>query len=173
MEIVENLTQWQADYEQGWLAYFKETGQLDFTRYVRPHNKSAPAGPGVDLSQSRLALISSAGAYLRDSQEPFDAPNPLGDYTLRLFPSDTPFEKLAYAHDHYDHTAVLADPQVLLPLRHLADLTRAGVVGELAPSVFSFSGYQPDLVRVVNELIPAVIAAVKREQINAALLVPA
>jgi D-proline reductase (dithiol) PrdB len=173
MEIVEHLAQWQADYEQGWLAHFKETGQLDFTRYPRPNNRSAPAGPGIDLSQSRLAMISSAGAYLRDTQEPFNEPDPLGDYTIRLFPSTTPFEALAYAHDHYDHTAVLDDPQVLLPLGHLADLVREGVIGELAPAVISFSGYQPDLVRVVNELIPAVIEAAKAEQIDAALLVPA
>jgi D-proline reductase (dithiol) PrdB len=173
MEIVENLAQWQADYEQGWLAHFKETGQLDFTRYARPNNKTSPAGPGIDLSHSRLALISSAGAYLRETQGPFDAPNPLGDYTIRLFPSATPFEALAYAHDHYDHTAVLDDPQVLLPLGHLADLVREGVIGELAPAVISFSGYQPDLVRVVNELILAVVEAAKQEQIDAALLVPA
>ena len=173
MEIVEDLAQWQADYEQGWLAHFKETGQLDFARYVHPNNKSAPTGPGIDLSQSRLALISSAGTYLRDTQEPFNASDPLGDYTIRLFPSTTSFEALAYAHDHYDHTAVLTDPQVLLPLHHLADLVREGVIGQLAPSVISFSGYQPDLVRVVNELIPAVVEAAKSEQVDAALLIPA
>lgn len=173
MEIVENLAQWQIDYEQGWLAHFKETGQLDWQRYVRPKNSTAPAGPGVNLSQSRLALISSAGAYLRAAQAPFDAPNPLGDYTIRLFPSTTPFEALAYTHDHYDHTAVLADPQVLLPLRHLADLVYERVIGALAPSVISFSGYQPDVVRVVNELIPAVVEAAKAEQVDAALLIPA
>ena len=173
MEIVENLTQWQVDYEQGWLAHFKETGQLDWARYVRPNNKTAPAGPGLNLSQSRLALISSAGAYLRDTQAPFNAPDPLGDYTIRLFPATTSFEALAYAHDHYDHTAVLNDPQVLLPLGHLADLAREGVIGELAPTVISFSGYQPDVVRVINELIPAVVEAAKAAQVDAALLAPA
>ncbi len=136
-------------------------------------NRVAPTGPGVDLAKSRLALICSAGAYVHDTQAPFDAPNPLGDYTIRLFPSTTPFEALAYAHDHYDHTAVEADPQVLLPLRHMADLVSEGVVGELAPSVISFSGYLPDVVRVVNELIPAIVGAAKAEQIDAALLVPA
>lgn len=173
MEIVENLAQWQADYEQGWLAHFKETGELDWKRYVRPNNKSAPAGPGLDLSQSRLALISSAGAYLGDTQAPFNAPDPLGDYTIRLFPATTPFEALAYAQDHYDHTAVLDDPQVLLPLRHLEALVSEGVIGELAPSVISFSGYQPDVVRVINELIPAIVEAARAGQADAALLVPA
>jgi hypothetical protein len=39
--------------------------------------------------------------------------------------------------------------------------------------VISFSGYQPDVVRVVNELIPAVVEAAKAEQVDAALLIPA
>jgi hypothetical protein len=103
----------------------------------------------------------------------FDAANPLGDYTIRRFPVTTPLESVAYAHTHYDHTAVKADPQVLIPLRHLADLVDEGVIGQLAPAVISFMGYQPDVTRTVHELIPAILAAVKAEAAQAALLVPA
>jgi len=173
MEIVENLREWEATFRSGWLAHYEQTGQIDWSLYNRPHNKIAPAGPGIDLSKSRLALISTAGAYLRASQAPFDAPDPLGDYTIRLFPSSTPFSEIAYAHEHYDHTAVNADPQVLLPLRHLENMVAEGLIGALAPSLISFSGYQPDLRRVVDELIPAILDVAKAEEIDAALLVPA
>lgn len=173
MKILEDLEQWRAEFEQGWLAHYQKTGGFDWKLYNRPKNKVAPSGPGVDLSQSRLALIPSAGAYLADSQEPFDAENDLGDYTIRRFPSLTPFEALAYAHTHYDQTAVNQDPQVLLPLRHLEDLVQEGVIGELAPSVISFSGYLPEVNRTINELIPAIIEAAKAEEIDAALMVPA
>lgn len=172
MEVMEKMDQWLAAFREGWLAHLQQTGQTDFKRYVRPTNKSVPAGRGLDLSQSRLVFISSAGAYLAATQTPFDAPNLLGDYSLRLFPLSTPFEALAYAHDHYDHRAVETDPQVLLPLRHLEDLAAGGVIGELAPTVISFMGYQPDAIRTVNELIPAVIEAVQAERADAALLVP-
>lgn len=121
-----------------------------------------------------MALISSAGAYLRDSQGPFITDYAaLGDYTIRLFPNSTPFETLAFAHGFYDHTAVDEDPQVLLPLRHLEDLVSEGVIGELAPSVISFCGFQPNVERTVNELIPTILEAAKAEAIDAALLVPA
>ena len=173
MEIVENLEQWQKEFEEGWLAHLKETGEYNWKIYAKIKNQTAPAGPRVDLSQSRLVLISTAGGYLHDSQEPFDAPNTLGDYTIRLFPTSTPFDALAYAHDHYDHTAVNQDPQVLLPLNHLQNMVAERFIGELAPNVISYSGYQPDVVRVVNDLIPAVVEAVKTEQAHAALLVPA
>jgi hypothetical protein len=172
VEILEDRAAWEAAFRAGWLAHFERTGITDFKQYNRPKNTTAPAGRAVDLAESRLVLISSAGGYLPASQEPFDAANTLGDYRLRLLPSTTPFTSIAYAHDHYDHTAVNADPQVLLPLGHLADLAAAGVIGEVAPHLISFMGYQPDVGRVIDELIPAVVAAVQAEQAHAALLVP-
>lgn len=172
MEILEDRAAWEAAFRAGWLAHYERTGTTDFKQYNRPKNSLAPAGRAVDLSRSRLVLISSAGGYLPASQPPFDAPNSLGDYSLRRFPTATPLAEVAYAHEHYDHTAVEADPQVLLPLSHLADLVAAGAVGALAPSVISFMGYQPDVGRVLDELVPAIRAAVQAEQAEAALLVP-
>ncbi len=173
MDVVENLGQWRSDYHNEWLAHYKKTGELVWLNYPRAHNRTALAGPGIDLSRSRLMLISTAGGYLRGEQEPFAAANDLGDYSLRLFPVDTPFDRLAYAHDHYDHTAVSTDPQVLLPLHHLRKMVDEGHIGELAPSVISFSGYMPDVERIVTETIPAVVAAAQAEKADGALLVPA
>lgn len=172
MQIIENLTQWKTDYETGFLADFAETGELNWRQYPRVRNRMAPAGPGVDLSQSRLMLVSTAGGYLKESQKPFDAANVLGDYSVRLFPTSTAFEDIAYAHEHYDHTAVNADPQVLLPLRHLEELAAEGVIGDLAPTVVSFSGYHPDVACVVKLTIPPILEAARVEAVDAVLLVP-
>lgn len=173
MKIVENLAEWQAAYQAGWLAHYQKTGKFGWSQYPQPNNKSTPAGPAIDLSRHRLVLISTAGGYLPDSQAAFDAANPLGDYSIRLFPAATPFDRLAFAHDHYDHAAVETDPQVLVPLRHLADMVSEGRIGALTTSVISYSGYQPDITRIVSELIPAILEAVRAEQAGAALLVPA
>lgn len=173
MEIIENPKEWVKSFQEGWLAKIKKTGKFDWRQYISPKNSNAPAGKKVDLSKSRLMLISTAGGYLHDSQKPFKASNPFGDYSIRLFPSDTPFEALSYAHDHYDHQYVDADPQVLLPLRHLGDMVSEGIIGEMAPDVVSFSGYQPNVIRVVKELIPAILEVALRDQVNAVLLVPA
>ncbi len=173
MEIVENLDQWEAEFEANWLKHYRETGETLWKVYKRPKNESAPGGPGIDVRQSRLLFISSAGGYLQGEQEPFDAAADLGDYSIRTFAVDAPFTKLAFAHDHYDHTAVEADPQVLLPLTHLQEMAAEGQIGELFPDVISFHGYQPDVRRIVNELIPAVLQLVEKEKIDGALLVPA
>jgi hypothetical protein len=173
MEILENKAEWIANYHNGWLSHHQETGQFDWLRYQYAKSKIPISGPGIDLSQSRLALISTAGGYLPEQHVPFDAANDYGDYSIRTFPSTTDLETITYAHDHYDHTAVKDDPQVLLPLRHLDAMVEAGVIGELAQSVISFMGYQPDLGRVVDELFPAILEVLKAEAVTAALLVPA
>ena len=175
MKILEDLEQWQTEYEQGWLTHYRETGEMDWkNRYNRPKNKTAPSGSSVDLSQSRLILISSAGCYLREGQEPFSTNRAdLGDYSIRRFPSSTPLEALVFAHVAYDHTAVNEDPQVLVPLRHLEDMVNEGIIGEVAPSAISFCGWQPDVVRTINETIPAIVEVAKVEEVDAALLVPA
>ena len=172
MEILEDRESWRTTFRAGWLAHYEQTGETNWKIYNRPKNTTAPPGKGINLSASRLILITSAGSYLREDQEPFDAANVFGDYSIRVYPSSTPFEALDYAHEHYDHTAVLADPQVLVPLRHLETMVAKGVIGELSPSVVSFSGYQPDVIRTLDELFPTITDAAKREQIDAALLVP-
>lgn len=172
MEILEDRAGWEAAFRAGWLAHYARTGETDFKQYNRPKNSVAPGEPGVDLSESRLVLISSAGGYLPSSQIAFDAANPLGDYTMRRIPSTTSPRDIAYAHEHYDHAAVDADPQVLVPLGHLADLVAVGVIGTLTSNMISFMGYQPDVGRVLDELIPAILAAARAEGAQAALLVP-
>ncbi len=173
MHILENREEWVETFRNGWLAHYLTTGEKDWRRYNRPRNSQAPTGPGIDLARSRLLLISSAGAYLRDGQERFDDRHYLGDSSLRLIPSDTPLNRLAFSHSFYDHAAVEADPQVLVPLRHLEDLVSEGVIGELAPHFISFMGYQPDVTTLLDETIPAILDAARAERADGALLVPA
>lgn len=172
VDILENREAWHATFKEGWLKHYHETGETNWDIYNKPVNKTLPTGKAVDLAQSRLVLITSAGSFLKDKQERFDDENDLGDYSTRRYPTDAPFETLAYAHTHYDHSAVDADPQVLVPLKHLANLVDEGVIGELAPEVISFSGYQPDCVQVVDQTAAEIVTACKEMQVNAALLVP-
>jgi D-proline reductase (dithiol) PrdB len=173
VEILENRDLWSAAFREGWLAHLERTGEIDWELYPLPDNVNPPAGPGIDLSAARLMFISTAGGYLPGEQEPFDAASPFGDYSVRLVGSSTPFDRLDYAHDHFDQTAIRQDPQVLVPLRHLEDLVAEGVIGELAPSMAFFMGYHPDMTRVIDETLPPILSAAQTEGVTAALLVPA
>jgi len=171
MTILENKESWAKNFREGWLAKLKTTGNFYWKTYIFPENQTPVTGSGLVLKSSRLMLISSAGAYLSDSQKPFDASDPLGDYTVRTFPSSTHLENLSYAHEHYDHTAVNDDPQVLLPLGHLREMVTENRIGSLT-SVVSFMGYQPDISRLLDETIPAILKIARSEHADAALLVP-
>lgn len=172
MQILENRERWLEEYRQGWLAHWRETGEVDWKQYRHVRNKEIPAAPGVRLAESRLMMISSAGGYLDARQKAFDAPNPLGDYSVRIWPSDTPFEALNYAHGHYDDTMIRQDAQVAIPLRWLADRVAAGDIGKLAPNVVSFMGYQPDATLTLHKTIPHLLSVAEMEGIDAALLAP-
>lgn len=173
MEVLENRTAWETEFQNNWLAHYNTTGNIDWSRYNRPNNKTAPAGDSIDIANSRLILISTAGGYLPTSQEPFDAEHDLGAYDIRLVPSNTPFDQIAYAHTHYDHTAVNTDPQVLVPLRHLEEMVANGKIGALTENMIFFMGYQPDISQVLDETIPAILDVVDKEKADGALLVPA
>jgi hypothetical protein len=99
-------------------------------------------------------LISSAGSYLPATQAPFDAVNPQGNYTIRTFPVETTLTDIAYAHEHYDHTAVDADLQVLLPLGHLAELVAGGKSGGLMSNVSASWATSPTSARCSTSSSP-------------------
>lgn len=172
MSILEEKDLWAKTFRDGWLAKLQKTGKVYWDSYLRPKNRVPISGKGLDLKLSRLMFISSAGGYLAESQKAFDASNLLGDYTIRKFSASTPFQDIAYAHEHYDQTAVKDDPQVLMPLGYLREMVKAGVIGELA-SVVNFMGYQPDVSQLLDHTIPKILDVARAEKVDAALLVPA
>jgi hypothetical protein len=173
LEILNSAQEWKETFAKHVLKSFEKTGELDFKNYPYAKNTDAPSGKALALSSVKLLFISSCGAYIPDSQPPFDAVNPLGDYSIRMIPFDEPLSELDYAHDHYDQAAVRKDPQTLLPVEILKDRVHSGKLGALTNNWISFMGYQPDLSRVVNETIPIILSQVDVEEPDAALLVPA
>ncbi len=171
-EILENKITWLNNFKATWLSELERNGTVNWKLYQHPRNERAPGAPGVDLRESKLLLLTTAGAYLRGEQVPCDEPNQYGDYTLRTFPASTPFATLAYAHGHYDASMIETDAQVGIPLRHLEALVMTGELGSLAPEVVSIMGYQPDSAKVVDEIVPQVVAIAKAQDVQAALLAP-
>jgi len=172
LEILENRQAWEDHFKANWLAHYEETGETNWKLYQYSKNEEAPSGKAIDLSQSKLLFVTSSGAYLKDSQEAFDAPELLGDYTVRTFPQSTDLGDIAFAHEHYNHQYVDQDPQSVLPLRLLETMQSEGIIGELAETVVSFHGYTPIVTRVIDETIPQIISIAKEQNVDAALLVP-
>jgi D-proline reductase (dithiol) PrdB len=135
-------------------------------------NRFVPWAPlRKPLRESRLALVSSAGAYLPGSQEPFAAALPYGDPSFREIPNDAPVASLSFAHDHYDHALAKEDPNVVFPLERLRALVDVGELGGLTPFHYSFSGYVTRPLPLATDIGPEVASRLQAAAADAALLV--
>ena len=106
-------------------------------RVQTPRLSKVPFAPvSKPLPECRVAVVSTAGFHLaRD--EPFDVDATAGDPTFREIPVDADLAKLVITHTHYPHRYAEADPNVLLPLERLRELSAEGAF-RLAPRSFSF-----------------------------------
>ena len=118
-------------------------------------------------SDRRIAFITSSGAYDRQTQAPFAERSAIGDMTHRVFPLDLPDARIGYRHGHYDPAPALEDSEVLLPRRALRD---AGA--QLSANVISYMGYLLDWPSFIEQTIPSILAQVRGDGANCALLVP-
>ena len=130
------------------------------------------------LADARIALVTSAGVYLRDEQESFDLEgekqNPYwGDPTWRPVPQAVAQGELAMAHLHVNNADILADHDVALPTRALADLVADGTVGAAADSHVSVMGYQEQGLEVWRrDTAPAVIEHFRAQGVDGVVLAP-
>ncbi|MDH5736732.1 MAG: hypothetical protein OEZ23_00405, partial [Gammaproteobacteria bacterium] len=118
---------------------------------------------------SRLGLISSAGAYVAGQV----AYHYKDDTSIRPIASDTPLDQIRFSHITENYLVeAREDPQCVLPLRVLEKLRDEGLVGDLAKNYFSCMGGIYSQRRVREELIPSLDEAINKEEIDLLLLIP-
>lgn len=134
------------------------------------------------LNQTRFALLTTGGLYLKGQQQPFDLEREAvepewGDPSFRIIPKETRLGKLAVAHTHYNPEDAEEDFNILLPIHRFLELEKAGEIGSLAPSAYSVMGYQghpvPDYTQWRGKYGPEMLARMKSEGVEALLLTPA
>lgn len=131
---------------------------------------------GKPLSEARVALVSTAALALHDDQ-PFDQEgerrNPWwGDPSFRVLPRDTRTGDAVSYHMHIDTSVPERDLDSVMPLARLAELASEGAVGSSAPSHYSFMGYILKEQELLEKSVPAMIVQMKKEDVDAVLLVP-
>ncbi len=130
------------------------------------------------LAECRLALVTTAGIYVRSAEPPFDAERekrePMwGDPTYRRIPRDVRQGQVGASHLHINNRDILADVNIVLPVQRFRELEAKGVIGSLAPTSYSFMGYQMDTSPWQERHAPEVAALMKDEAVDAVLLTPA
>jgi len=131
------------------------------------------------LAESRIALLTSAGIYMKASQSTFDLDreqeNPeWGDPTWRSIPADAAPDAIAVAHLHIDDEDVLADPEIALPARGLADLAAQRIIGGSVANHVAVMGYQDrGLDEWRRKTAPEIVAHLREQGAGGLILAPA
>jgi D-proline reductase (dithiol) PrdB len=174
LEIIEHFEEWRKRYAD-WQKKRGATAANDDVGESYPYvkNRRAPFSPARRaLPMLNLALISSAGGYI-EGTDAFDTSAPGGDLSFREIPSQIEPEDLRFAARGYDPAAVQSDSNSLLPLARLFEFESNGIIGQLNPVFWSFSGFIPDAAGLVDEMVPRLVERVQRYEVQAALLIPA
>jgi D-proline reductase (dithiol) PrdB len=133
----------------------------------------------VPIEDATIALLTSAGLFLKDEQEPFDLERERehptwGDPSYRIIPRDVSQEQIGAAHLHINTRDLLEDFNVAMPLERFAELESEGRVGRLADEHYSFMGFQDRELRDWREHTgPEVARRLKDAGVHAVVLAPA
>ena len=102
-----------------------------------PDFATRPWVTGPALSQRRVAIVSSAGLFLR-GENPFRG----RDSDYRVIPADIKPENLLTSHIsvNFDRTGLQEDWNVAFPLDRLKELAAEGMIGSVADTHYSFMG---------------------------------
>jgi D-proline reductase (dithiol) PrdB len=131
------------------------------------------------LNSARIALLTSAGLYLKSSQPSFDLQreqsNPdWGDPTWRSIPSDAKPSEIGVAHLHINGSDIESDPEIALPARLLQQLAAEGIVGSATDENLSVMGYQErSLESWHHETLPDLVGWLRDRQADGIILAPA
>lgn len=130
------------------------------------------------VSDARFSLVTTSGIYVKDSQQPFDAERekrePMwGDPSYRQIPRDVRQDQIGASHLHINNRDLLEDVNTVLPIQRLTELEGEGVIGSIAPTSYSFMGYQPNTTEWRERYGPEVAGLMKDEAVDAVLLAPA
>ena len=132
---------------------------------------------GKPLRESTFSLMTSAGISMktdppfdveREKREPF-----WGDPTCREIPRIATEADIDVNHLHINTDYIKEDMNVMLPLRRFAEFEEEGIIGRLAPTCYSYYGFQHDPTELLKKAMPKVASRMREEGVDAVLLTPA
>jgi len=125
------------------------------------------------LSESTLALVTSAGLHLKNDT-PFVTDPKQGDTSYRIIPSTAMASDIVQSHTSigFDRTAIYRDLNVSFPMDRLRELVDKGVIDRLAPNFYSFMGALRNPRGIIEDSGPAVARRLQNEGADAVLLTP-
>jgi D-proline reductase (dithiol) PrdB len=129
------------------------------------------------LNQTTFSLVTSAGISLK-KDSPFDMEREKrdsvwGDRSYRTIPRGTTEKDIDVNHLHINTHYIKQDINVILPLGRFEEFEKERIIGRLAPTSYSFYGFQWKNTEFLEVSIKPICEKMKREGVEAVLLTPA
>ena len=126
-----------------------------------------------DLSQCKMALVSTAGLHLR-GDKPFLSDLEGKDASYRVIPSSASSTDILQSHESigFDHTAFYRDINIAFPIDRARELVDRGVIGSVSQNYYSFMGGLRDPRLIIADTGPQVAQSLKEEGVDLVFLVP-
>jgi D-proline reductase (dithiol) PrdB len=131
------------------------------------------------LASATIALLSSAGIFVKGEQASFDLEQERsrpewGDPSWRAIPSSSRPSDLGVAHLHINDEDLLTDPEIALPMRLLDQLAAEGLVGRAASSHVAVMGFQDRRLKEWRRVTaPQIVAHLRDQATSGLILAPA
>ena len=128
------------------------------------------------VRETTFSLMTSAGISMK-SEPPFDMEREKreptwGDPSKREIPKTASESDIDVNHLHINTNYIKEDINVALPLARFREFEEEGIIGKVAPTCYSFYGFQQDPRKLLEETMPEVAARMKEEGVEAVLLTP-
>lgn len=126
-----------------------------------------------ELSQSKMALVSTAGLHLR-GDKPFVTDLRDGDQSYRVIPGCASSADILQSHVSlsFDHTAFYRDINIAFPIDRVRELAEKGVIGSVSENHYSFMGGLADVRRIIADTGPEVAQRLNEEGVDLVFLAP-
>jgi D-proline reductase (dithiol) PrdB len=123
------------------------------------------------LAECTVSLLTSGGVSLRTAA-PFD-PNARNDHRLDVIAPDADLDAFQIHDNYYDHRDAEKDINCIFPLTRLRELAASGVIGAVAPRLWSgFMGRIYNRSRVLEETGPAFVDALVADGVDVLVAAP-
>jgi D-proline reductase (dithiol) PrdB len=149
----------------------------DLPDYEREHllsKNEPPLGPpvwqslGKEISELRIALITTAGLHFRD-----DPAFEFADSTFRPIFGNEDSNNLVMSHSsvNFDKTGFAEDVNMVFPIDRFRELEAEGRIGSLADIHYSFmgAGLEPDAYETTASQVAGLL---KQDKVDAVFLTP-
>ena len=144
----------------------------------QPYSGKIPWTPlDKPLKETTFSLVTTAGISMK-SDPPFDLEREKkepawGDPSYRKIPRTATESDIAVSHLHINTGYIKEDINVMLPLVRFAEFEKEGSIGKLAPTCYSFYGFQMDATALLSESAPQMADQMHQENVEAVLLTAA